>query len=550
MSISPTFKGYVDDEYDAALIIQAVLDGKLGHVPRRLHDAERPQLIVSGNVFVFLEELSGIKRWTDGISWSPSRVSGKFLMYKELNKHYPDSINVKGPIPLKPKFSTTNEQSGNHDNEIPSNNMRQFLPSQNELRYYPSRYTGFVKKTFSVKFRNQEADAWERFHVISYYSEVHVAQNQLIRPRDLSYFNDVQLSPNLVSQIEKITLGAIKVNLEKVEKKVENQFKNKNMNNVQPYHVNNITFHVGNRDDIAYNTLPQPSLSLPPQLIPMQTGNHVLIPHFPNTANKWINTPATFETRLPPTTMRQSISVPTFHNNQISYQRNQSYPELFSFNRPYVNNMVKAPPTPLDQNEKNVRYCPPTLTPIPRPLHLTSSNMLSVDSNVLPPINVTESGYPPHYLEPMRLGPVYSSSISEPGTIRKSSVSSLGQDHDGSTINIDNGPKPVRSMNVLDVLNHPDTRYPTPYRDNEVNFGVPPSTTFSSQEEILPPIRESHFYNGSSINVPLSNGGSNVKSMELKNVGFTEKTPVIRPEDISTDSNSNGNNGEAGPESI
>ena len=55
------------------------------HIPRvraRLSDRERKG-IRSGSVFVFLESESRIRRWTDGKTWSPSRIMGEFLMYKE-----------------------------------------------------------------------------------------------------------------------------------------------------------------------------------------------------------------------------------------------------------------------------------------------------------------------------------------------------------------------------------------------------------------------------------------------------------------------------------
>lgn len=37
-------------------------------------------MLFSGAVFVFGEEESGMKRWTDGRLWSPSRISGNFLV--------------------------------------------------------------------------------------------------------------------------------------------------------------------------------------------------------------------------------------------------------------------------------------------------------------------------------------------------------------------------------------------------------------------------------------------------------------------------------------
>ncbi|CAN3476530.1 hypothetical protein DICA0_D19482 [Diutina catenulata] len=84
--LTPSYYGYVGSTKDALLIIQEILHKQLELVPRRPHERERPTLIQSGNVFVFIEEHSGIKRWTDGISWSPSRILGRFLVYRELDK--------------------------------------------------------------------------------------------------------------------------------------------------------------------------------------------------------------------------------------------------------------------------------------------------------------------------------------------------------------------------------------------------------------------------------------------------------------------------------
>ncbi|MCO5565347.1 hypothetical protein L7F22_019020 [Adiantum nelumboides] len=54
-------------------------------VKRRLRDDER-KLIKSGQVFVFDEKESGIKRWTDGLLWSPSRILFNFLVYRQVEK--------------------------------------------------------------------------------------------------------------------------------------------------------------------------------------------------------------------------------------------------------------------------------------------------------------------------------------------------------------------------------------------------------------------------------------------------------------------------------
>ncbi|OSX58799.1 hypothetical protein POSPLADRAFT_1048993 [Postia placenta MAD-698-R-SB12] len=58
--------------------------GVLPRVTRRLNELERRSMIRSGAVFVFSVEESGIKRWTEGLAWSQSRISGNFLIYREV----------------------------------------------------------------------------------------------------------------------------------------------------------------------------------------------------------------------------------------------------------------------------------------------------------------------------------------------------------------------------------------------------------------------------------------------------------------------------------
>ena len=203
MDIEPTFKGYIEDEDDALLILQATLDGKLKHIPRRPYEIERPYLIVSGSIFVFIEEISGIKRWTDGVSWSPSRISGKFLIYKELDKenagsnanatssgstdsavitdgtsgarNNPSSSKIKLP-PLK-----------NHQFDLPPTMGHSSFESEQDTSISPSnrsnlplKYTGLVKKTISVKLKRPPFNSIENLHIVSYYSVKDIKQNKAI----------------------------------------------------------------------------------------------------------------------------------------------------------------------------------------------------------------------------------------------------------------------------------------------------------------------------------------------------------------------------------
>lgn len=93
------FSGYVETTADALRLIQAARCGLIPRITRRLNELERRAMIKSGAVFVFSVEESGIKRWTDGMSssvhlalstistlgtlgytWTPSRISGNFLV--------------------------------------------------------------------------------------------------------------------------------------------------------------------------------------------------------------------------------------------------------------------------------------------------------------------------------------------------------------------------------------------------------------------------------------------------------------------------------------
>jgi hypothetical protein len=81
-----TYHGYIRTCADAILIFQACQDGILPRLQRRLSERERHS-IRSGSVFVWDEDEGGMRRWTDGRSWSSSRVNGRFLAYREMEKN-------------------------------------------------------------------------------------------------------------------------------------------------------------------------------------------------------------------------------------------------------------------------------------------------------------------------------------------------------------------------------------------------------------------------------------------------------------------------------
>jgi len=72
------------NEKECMLLIEEAREGGIVRIRRRLSENEKA-LIRPGSVFIYKEQESNIKRWTDKREWTPSRVHGAFLVYKELN---------------------------------------------------------------------------------------------------------------------------------------------------------------------------------------------------------------------------------------------------------------------------------------------------------------------------------------------------------------------------------------------------------------------------------------------------------------------------------
>ncbi|KAI9293849.1 hypothetical protein K502DRAFT_275776, partial [Neoconidiobolus thromboides FSU 785] len=83
-----SFIGHIQTVKDALLLFEAVRSNNLKCIERRLNVAERNN-IKSGATFIFDEQQSGLQRWTDGYSWSTSRVKGHFLVYEQKNQMDP-----------------------------------------------------------------------------------------------------------------------------------------------------------------------------------------------------------------------------------------------------------------------------------------------------------------------------------------------------------------------------------------------------------------------------------------------------------------------------
>lgn len=190
-----SYNGYVATTYDALILFEACLSGYLNRVPRRPYDRERENLIRSGAIFIYNEECSGIKRWTDGYNWSPSRILGNFLIYRELEGPFPPGEKKRAKKPSsKKQGAAKNETARNHammsavmgngnvngNSPLTDKQQRQ----QEELRLlvgslidsYSFKMDGLVKKTISITWQGVS------HHMVSYYSCEDVMNNRLNTP--------------------------------------------------------------------------------------------------------------------------------------------------------------------------------------------------------------------------------------------------------------------------------------------------------------------------------------------------------------------------------
>ncbi|KAI8576370.1 hypothetical protein K450DRAFT_257445 [Umbelopsis ramanniana AG] len=181
MSLDPTFHGFVETTMDTLLLFEACRQGLLPKVTRRLQDRERKDLVVSGTVFIFDERESGIKRWTDGLLWSPSRILGNFLVYREIDKRSP--IVDKRQQSVDPSAPTSTAER-----------LKERALVGSLTNSYKFKRNGLIKKTMSIVVNGSTQ------HMISYYNKEDVASGRLHSPRSIPMLANLEVSPEFLQR--------------------------------------------------------------------------------------------------------------------------------------------------------------------------------------------------------------------------------------------------------------------------------------------------------------------------------------------------------------
>ncbi|OIW33325.1 hypothetical protein CONLIGDRAFT_677121 [Coniochaeta ligniaria NRRL 30616] len=212
-TLQPTYVGFVQTSRDVCLLLEMVLSGRLPHVPRRPHERERVDIVRSGNIFIYEEQASGVKRWTDGINWSPSRILGNFLIYREMDQSFPAEGGKKTAL-KKNRASSGSKPTGVKKTRSP--NTMSATPytygqpggygmGENGLATigdrdlygslidsYPFKESGLVKKTITVVIEGVP------HHLVSYYKAADVQSGLLKTPTLDPLFDGIQPRDSLL----------------------------------------------------------------------------------------------------------------------------------------------------------------------------------------------------------------------------------------------------------------------------------------------------------------------------------------------------------------
>ncbi|KAG5724314.1 hypothetical protein E4T56_gene16065 [Termitomyces sp. T112] len=172
----PPFTGYVETTLHALRLIHAARQGVIPRITRRLNDAERRTMIKPGAVFVFSVEESGIKRWTDGLLWSPSRIVGNFLVYREINERTSSRGSNKKSYPLDSSRGISGRRGSPDHSLVAFGSSSRLAQSHGSSDPGAFKINGLIKKTITVTIEGSD------LHLISYYTSEDIRSGRLKRP--------------------------------------------------------------------------------------------------------------------------------------------------------------------------------------------------------------------------------------------------------------------------------------------------------------------------------------------------------------------------------
>ncbi|KAH8827776.1 Gti1/Pac2 family-domain-containing protein [Flagelloscypha sp. PMI_526] len=176
MAANQPFHGYVQTTEHALRLVLAARQGIIPRIHRRLNEKERAAMIKSGAIFVFSTDESSIKRWTDGYLWSPSRIVGNFLVYREVA----DRQGARG----RGRAGSSPEVLGPNVSSVDESSKR----SLDQANLKPG---GMFKKTITVVVEGCD------HHLVAYYTQEDLDNERLPLPSTRQDIMDLDLPPHI-----------------------------------------------------------------------------------------------------------------------------------------------------------------------------------------------------------------------------------------------------------------------------------------------------------------------------------------------------------------
>jgi hypothetical protein len=220
-NMGPSFVGMIKNAEDAMLLFSAAMEGHIPRIAKRPNEEQQKELIKPGHVIVYEHEASQIKRWTDPLHWSPSRVfHDQFLVYRELKEpktHAGAPAKAKAlkadkagrKPPRAAPYGTPAHRgaaaTASHDHDLDRNLVGALVDSY-DFKEGPH---GMIKKTCCVIIGQK------KHSLVAYYDLEYGRanwENPLSSPTEMQRhptcpcpFKDVRVNPNL---IEFVTMRA------------------------------------------------------------------------------------------------------------------------------------------------------------------------------------------------------------------------------------------------------------------------------------------------------------------------------------------------------
>ncbi|GAN09198.1 conserved hypothetical protein [Mucor ambiguus] len=217
MPFTKTFHGFIENNKDALLIIEACRGGLLPTINRRLIERERSS-IKSGTIIVFDETESGnstfsrvryrphrltlnihmqigIKRWTDGFLWSPSRILGNFLIYRELENR--EIRNIENGYSYSATTRMINDITEETNISLIQQRERALVGSLTTTNTtYNFKKDGLIKKTIRIMVNGNF------LHIVNYYNKHDALNNLLPTPSNSPELACLQISVDLMPHLK------------------------------------------------------------------------------------------------------------------------------------------------------------------------------------------------------------------------------------------------------------------------------------------------------------------------------------------------------------